>query len=186
MNLNLKHIQAVQTRWNSIYDMLSRVCEQQSAIGAVLHSQRDLLHLKHSPVEWRLKEDLQDILKPFKDATTQFSLQSYPTLSVLGPLMMKMKDKIKIDPSDSDGIKSVKRDISSDLAQRYQYPTVQLVLNKASFLDPRMKTLPHLSPDEQECVLNSLVNEIVTLRTSSHSPSVAISECSIEHCTTKC
>ena len=93
---------------------------------------------------------------------------------------MKMKDKIKIDPSDSDGIKSVKRVISSDLAQRYQDPTVQLVLNKASFLDPRMKTLPHLSPNEQECVLNSLVNEIVTLRSSSHSPSVAIPECTIE------
>lgn len=116
--------------------MLSRLCEQQAAIGAALHSQRDLLHLEHTPVEWRLIEDLLDVLKPFKETTTYLSPQTYPTLSVLGPLMVKMKDKIKINPSDSDGIKSVKRAIARDLAQRYQNPTVQLVLNKASFLDP--------------------------------------------------
>ena len=100
-----------------MYDMLSRLCEQQAAIGAVLHSQRDLLHLEHTPVEWRLIEDLLDVLKPFKETTTYLSSQSYPTLSVLGPLMVKMKDKIKINPSDSNGIKSVKCAIARDLAQ---------------------------------------------------------------------
>ena len=160
--------------------MLSRLCEQQAAIGAVLHSQRDLLHLEHTPVEWRLIEDLLDVLKPFKETTTYLSSQSYPTLSVLGPLMVKMKDKIKINPSDSNGIKSVKCAIARDLAQRYQNPTVQLVLNKASFLDPRMKTLPHLSPDEQESVLDSLVNEIVTLRSSSSLSPVVVPDCTVE------
>ena len=49
--------------------MLSRLCEQQAAIGAVLHCQRDLLHLEHSPVEWRQIEDLLDFLKPFNPLT---------------------------------------------------------------------------------------------------------------------
>ena len=103
--------------------MLSLLCEQQAAIGAVLHSQRDLLHLEHTPVEWRLIKDLLDALKPFKETTTYLSSQSYPTLSVLGPLMVKMKDKIKIDPLDSDGIKSVKHAIARDLAQRHKNPS---------------------------------------------------------------
>ena len=69
---------------NSVHDMLARLCEQQAAVGAALHSRRDLLHLEHSPVEWRLIEDLVDVLQPFKDATTYLSSESYPTLSVLG------------------------------------------------------------------------------------------------------
>jgi translation initiation factor 2 alpha subunit (eIF-2alpha) len=94
--------------------------------------------------------------------------------------MVKMKDKIKITSSDSNGIKSVKRAIARDLAQRYQNPTVQLVLNKASFLDPQTKTLPHLSPDEQESVLDSLVNEIVTLGSSSSFSPVVVPDCTVE------
>ena len=94
--------------------------------------------------------------------------------------MVKMKDKIKINPSDSSGIKSVKCAIARDLAQRYQNPTVQLVPKKASFLDPRMKTLPHLSPDEQESVLDSLVNEIVTLRSSSSLSPVVVPDRTVE------
>ena len=99
--------------------------------------------MEHSPIEWRLIEDLLDVLKPFKDATTYLSSQSYPTLSVLGPLMVKMKDKITIQTSDSDGIKSMKHATARDLATRYEDPAIELVLNKASFLDPRMKTFFH-------------------------------------------
>ena len=39
-----KLIQGVQHRWNSVYDMIERLCEQQAAISAVLHHHRDLLH----------------------------------------------------------------------------------------------------------------------------------------------
>ena len=40
-----KLVQAVQHRWNSVYDMIKRLCEQQAAVAAVLHDHRDLLHL---------------------------------------------------------------------------------------------------------------------------------------------
>ena len=63
-------LQGVPHRWNSVYDMIQRLCEQQAARYAVLHSYKDLLDLEHSPKEWRLLEDLCEILEPFKDATT--------------------------------------------------------------------------------------------------------------------
>ena len=44
-----------------------------------------------------------------------------------------------------------------------------------------MKTLPHLSPDEQESVvLDSLVNEIVTIRSSSSLSPVVLPDCTVE------
>ena len=40
---------------------------------------------------------------------------------------------------------------------------VKLLMNKATFLDPRMKSLTHLSELEQETVINALINEMVLL-----------------------
>ena len=65
-----KLIQGVQHQWNLVYDMTERLCEQQAAVAAVLHNHRDLLHLVHSPTEWRLLKDLCKVLEPLKDATS--------------------------------------------------------------------------------------------------------------------
>ena len=64
--LTLNLLQGVLHRWNSVYDMIHRLCEQQAAIYAVLHSHRDLLHLERSPEEWKLLEDLCEILEPLR------------------------------------------------------------------------------------------------------------------------
>ena len=117
--------------------MIDRLCEQQAAVAAVLHSHRDLIHLEHSPSEWRLLEDLIDLLKPFKEATTYLSSQNYPTLSAIGPLLHEMQKKLTLvidgDTPDSNKIKQVKVAISNDLDKRYQNDRVQLLLNKSTF-----------------------------------------------------
>lgn len=57
--LSLMYIpQAVPHRKNSVYDMVKRLCEQQPAISAVLFNHRDVVHLEHTPDEWRLIEDV--------------------------------------------------------------------------------------------------------------------------------
>jgi len=76
--------------------MIERLREQQATVTAVLHNHRDLVHLEHSPSEWRLLEDLCKVLEPFKDATTYLSASRYPTLSILGPVLDKILKKLKI------------------------------------------------------------------------------------------
>jgi len=66
-------VQEVATRWNSTFDMISRVCEQQAAIAAVLHTKRDLHYLELSPREWHNLEDLISLLGPFKNSTEVLS-----------------------------------------------------------------------------------------------------------------
>ena len=51
-------------------DMIKRLCEQQPAISAVLLCRRDLVHLEISPEEWRILEDIAELLEPYKDVTT--------------------------------------------------------------------------------------------------------------------
>ena len=60
---------------------------------------RELLHLEHSPAEWRLLEDLCKVLELCKDATTYLSVSSYPTLSVLGPVLYKIEKSLEEDES---------------------------------------------------------------------------------------
>ena len=90
-----KLIQVVPHWWNSVYDMIEQLYEQQAAVAAVLHNHRDLLHLEHPPTEWRLLEDLCQVLEPFKDATVYLSASRCPTLSVVGPVLHKIQKNLE-------------------------------------------------------------------------------------------
>ena len=131
---------------------------------AVLQNQRALLHLEHSPEEWWLLQDLCEILEPFKDATTYLSADQYPSLSTLGPLLAQIRLKLVITPADScsTAIRNVKKAIASDFNTRYKNPEVCMLMNKATLLDPRLKSLAHLTENQKEATANSLVDEIVS------------------------
>ena len=153
-------IQDVQTRWNSTHDMIKRICEQQPAIQAVLHRRRDLVHLEISSGEWRILEDIADLLEPYKDATTYLSSESYPTISALGPLFTEIRSKLSPSESDSTAVRQFKNALAIDMDKRYQDPNVSLILNKASFLDPRFKSLAHLPATSQEETVDSVIDEL--------------------------
>ena len=144
-----------------MHDMVKRACEQQPAIAAVLHKRRDLTHLEVNYTEWRLLEDVAEVLEPYKDATTYLSSESYPTISALGPLYKAIQDKLAPNDEDSAAIQRFKRLLAVDMGSRYQDQAVSLCLNKASFLDPRFKTLAHLSHSQQAEVIKSVSDELL-------------------------
>jgi len=136
--------------------------EQHAAVSAVLHQHRDLLHLQYSPTAWRILEDLSKVLQPFKDATTYFSASRYPTVSILSPVLHEILTTLEKNySSTSVAICQVKNVIVSDLRTRYQDDEVRMLLNKASLLDPQVKSLVHLTEEEQTRTVDNLVNEIV-------------------------
>jgi len=107
-------------------DMIEQLCEQQAAVSAVLHNHRDLLHLEHFPTEWRLLEDLCQVLEPFKDTTVYLSASRYPTLSVLSPVLYKIQKNLE-ESGSSPMISRVKKAIMDDLKTRYSTKTVKSV-----------------------------------------------------------
>lgn len=166
-----------------MHDMIVRLCEQQVAVCAVLQSHRDLLHSEHSPEEWRLLEDLCEILEPFKDATVYLCADTYPGLSALGPLLAQIRLKLVTSPNDrcSSAIRAVKRAIASDFETCYKHPDVHMLLNKATVLDPRLKSLAHLTEEQQEETANSIVDEIVSSHLQSAAPVAVANPISEEH-----
>ena len=115
-------IQEVVTRWNSTFDMISRLCEQQAAIAAVLHVKRDLHHLELSPREWHNLEDLINSLGPFKSST---EVLSGPTLSCLAAIL----SDLNIDqPGESSALRAIKLAMRRDFNERYQNENVQALM----------------------------------------------------------
>ena len=116
--------------------MVQQVCKQQLAINGVLLQHRDLIHLEMLPNEWRILEDILQLLKPFNIATQHLSGEKYPTISALGPLLNEIQSIITVSDDDSNTVKEFKRVLRQDLDGRYVDPNIKFLLHKASFLDP--------------------------------------------------
>ena len=70
--------------------------------------------------------------------------------------------KCTVNTCSATAISRVNRAIASDLQSRYQDNELRMLLNKASLLDPRLKSLVYLNEEEQTNTIDNLVNEIVT------------------------
>ena len=61
---------------------------------------------------------------------------------------------------DSTVVRQFKNALATDMDKHYKDPDVSLVLNKASFLDPRFKSLAHLPAASQEETVDSVIAEL--------------------------
>ena len=66
------------------------------------------------------------------------------------------EEKLVHKLDNSVAIKSVKDAISGDLNERYQEPSLTLLTNTAAFLDPRFKSLAHLSKENIDSVIKDV------------------------------
>ncbi len=124
--------------------LIAQVCEQQLPISSVLLQRRDLQHIEISPDEWRILEDIIELLEPFKIATQHLSADKYTTISALDPLLKQIQKRISVDENDTAAIHQFKKVLRTDMDGRYTNPDIQLLFQKSSFLDPSFKTLIHL------------------------------------------
>ena len=93
MNLDAKRlVQSCETRWNSSYYMLLRLCEMRWPISAVLSddrvTKRGDRHLDLTSEQWELAQELIKVLKPFEVATTFLCEGQSCTISALFLLFM--------------------------------------------------------------------------------------------------
>ncbi|KAJ8362710.1 hypothetical protein SKAU_G00115410 [Synaphobranchus kaupii] len=158
-----KLINDCPTRWNSTYDMVCRAAEQQVPVAAVIMDKK-LAHLELSTNEWTVMEKVCDVLKPFKVATEALSTDTYPTASAVLPLQHILVSQLNQPTTDDpNAIKEMKSKIVTDLAKRYnEEKRAFLLLNTASYLDPRFSRLIHLTEDQKNKVREKIVDELTT------------------------
>jgi len=138
--------------------MVERIKEQQEAINVVLSNDRKASHLI---LNWQQKDVLEAIdkvLSPLKKMTDLLSAEDYVTISAIKPMVEYIcSDLLADDASDTALTNDMRRNIRNDLEHRYSNPDVCLLVNIASFLDPRFK-VDYLNDDEF-----ALVKEEITM-----------------------
>ena len=138
---------------------------QQPLCAVLLDQPRGVRYLLPDSEEWTIIEELIAVLKPFHRATTAMSASSYPTLSMLSPLLYKLLEKVlRVEEDDTPSGKALKEAILTDLSRRYSSLNQQVMLHAAAFLDPRFKDLDPFVPEtERKDVQESVKLEMLDL-----------------------
>jgi len=127
------------TRWGSTFEMVDRVCEYQQEICAALAENRNKLCLMPPDTDITTLETVRDVLGPLSSFTDALCGERETTLSSVIPVMWKIFSHLQDSDTDSVLTCNMKTEIRTDLEMRYRNEKLQILLNSATFFDPRFK-----------------------------------------------
>jgi hypothetical protein len=153
----VKLVQAVKTRWNSVYLMLDRFHRVKNFLG-LLWNTENLNECKLQEHEWITIEDSLSLLQPFYKATKVLSTARFPTISIIYPMLLGLMKHLENFQAKSDSIVNVKNDIYEDIQKRWNNipSSVSNTLLCCTLLDPRSKSLLFFSKQQIQTAWNYL------------------------------
>ena len=164
--LNL--IQDVDTRWNSTYDMLDRLLSQTAPIHATFAEtdiKRDRSVLLTADEQANV-EELLLVLKELKTGTTIVCDKKKTSISMILPVLVKLKKSLSASENDSNMVKAVKAAALQNLNTRYTDENLNLHLTICSLLDPRYKDMAFDQSTKTEAI-DSIIETALTIEDSS-------------------
>ncbi|XP_036066734.1 zinc finger BED domain-containing protein 1 [Oryzias melastigma] len=136
----------VKTRWNSLYLMMERFCEQFSAIQATAIDPRIRKSMEKERLAKMGNDDLRKaeefvlLMRKHYYSTLAVSSDKSPTCGEILPILQKLQQHYTVREDDSPFTRSIKENIWKDLSKRYQDTDVQRFLEEATIMDPRFKS----------------------------------------------
>jgi len=147
-----KLIQDVETRWNSTYLMMERLCEQRKAINLFSLERGGIDTLTTS--EWELTDRVVSLLRPFYAATLEICADD-ACISIAIPIVAMLTGKLEITPSDQ-GLKQMKGALRDATTRRFASLKTSPHCTAATLLDPRFKDA-YFGEQERESARNTVL-----------------------------
>ena len=117
--------------------------------AAVLDPELRCMNLREclfSAGEESIIEEVLVVLKPMMIATVLISGEKQPTASKILPTLAKIRKEMTVNENlDSELVKEIKQNIIDNLNKRYLDQSISSFLLKATFLDPRYKSLNNIA-----------------------------------------
>lgn len=171
-------IQAVSTRWNSCLDMMERFMKLSSIVAKVLASRtKNKVPDMVATSQLTILHDLVTLLGPFKIVTEDLSAEKYVTASLVIPLTNLLKQEIEQTKISTAIGLSVQNDLLKGIEDRLVPLQENLLLAKATILDPRFKNLHFMSAMAAANAITDLSKEIIAEHKirGNRSPTVGVS-----------
>lgn len=164
------------TVWISTYTMLEQMIARRNMITSILESMegidQDMFEITNE--QWKIMEDIVNVLEPFKVTIMTLSEEKMPLISLLKPLLWQLvSSHLKVKELDSDTAKTFKESLSDMLCDRYADYNVTLLLQIATTLDPRFKAMPYVT-EEDKSVVSTPIKEMLTKLIQEESGDVSI------------
>ncbi|XP_054288071.1 E3 SUMO-protein ligase ZBED1-like [Macrosteles quadrilineatus] len=162
-NLGKKEVELVQdceTRWNSEYQMLSRLVQQKEAISGELISSRSNIN-NLSMTEWKMAEEYIDILCPLDEATTKASASKLPTMSMVYPLVSTIEDILEKRLREKKPGATFCRNLLLSMKTRFSHVKSDNLYKACMAVDPHFKCVL-LKPHEKSLLKDRFVSEAIS------------------------
>ncbi|XP_032666252.1 zinc finger BED domain-containing protein 1 isoform X2 [Odontomachus brunneus] len=152
--------------WMSTYTMLEQMVMRRNIIVSILDNMegidQEIIELTNE--QWKIMEDLVNVLEPFKVTIMTLSEEKMPLISLLKPLLWQLVSAhLKVKDTDNEVAKSFKESLSNMLYERYSNNDVSLLLQIATTLDPRFKQLPYATEEDKKMVANPIKEMLMKL-----------------------
>ncbi|XP_030756558.1 zinc finger BED domain-containing protein 1-like [Sitophilus oryzae] len=158
----LKVIQEVPTRWNSAYQMFKRVLKTNEALN------RTLLKVKKAPPPLSIEEitilkEIENLLRPFDEATNKVSGSSYVTISLIIPLTFGIYNSLTTLTNQiaTDEGKEMYQKLMDSVEKRLVPYEKRTLTQMGTLLDPTFKQEGFRSNDNAKAAGQYLEQEMI-------------------------
>lgn len=158
-----KLVQEVETRWNSTFDMFSRLYEQREAVGAAMLSlPTDLVAL--TTAEYHTIFECMNVLSPIKEATEELSAEKAVSGSKIIPLIRMLRHTISAKQRQVSDIMAVKlcTNVLQLMGEKLCHYETASQHSLSTLLDPRFKTMGFCNPTNADNAVKRLISKCAT------------------------
>lgn len=156
----LKLLQEIETRWNSLFYMIERLRKVRDEVTLVIN-QNSRAPPNLSAEEYTLLEEVEKILDPLEACTTAISGESYPTISLIIPLIKGLSLEIaKVERENlSDFSKNFIQLMKESINRRLKPYEIRTPCMIATILNPHFKKMGFKTENDSERAIAGVQRE---------------------------